>query len=129
MNPSRNMLHTVLIKTIILIWVSLLKESAADPQINLLNRGCSPYNVTNRWDFNTNLNATFLNLMEQLNKNNHFATSQQAKGSDPVYAIFQCRKYQSMDDCITCFTAAMSGIRNCVAANGARVTYDGCFLR
>ncbi|KAL6219543.1 hypothetical protein ACLB2K_007302 [Fragaria x ananassa] len=60
----------------------------ADPQINLLNEGCSQYNATSLSDFYTNLNATFLDLKAQLlNGSKHFATAQQAKGSDPVYAM------------------------------------------
>ncbi|KAK7852687.1 cysteine-rich receptor-like protein kinase 2 [Quercus suber] len=133
MNLRRKMFHIVLKTTIVLVLLCLLKESSADPQINLLNKGCSTYTVADLLDFNTNLNATFLDLKEQLtnnNKSNHFATSQQARGSDPVYAMFQCRKYLSMDDCIACFNAATLYIRShCNASNGARVTYDGCFLR
>ena len=132
-NPRRKMFHIVLKTTIVLVLLCLLKESTADPQINLLNKGCSTYTVADLLDFNTNLNATFLDLKEQLisnNKSNHFATSQQARGSDPVYAMFQCRKYLSMDDCVACFNAATFYIRSqCNASNGARVTYDGCFLR
>ncbi|KAL6215148.1 hypothetical protein ACLB2K_014579 [Fragaria x ananassa] len=102
----------------------------ADPQINLLNEGCSQYNATSLSDFYTNLNATFLDLKVQLlNGSKHFATAQQAKGSDPVYAMTQCRNYLSSADCLSCFAAAVSQIRNCSASNGARVVYDGCFLR
>uniref|UniRef100_A0A6N2NJW7 Protein kinase domain-containing protein n=1 Tax=Salix viminalis TaxID=40686 RepID=A0A6N2NJW7_SALVM len=35
----------------------------------------------------------------------------------------------SAADCIACFSAASTQIRNCSVANGARVVYDGCFLR
>ncbi|GMP25645.1 hypothetical protein CsSME_00002406 [Camellia sinensis var. sinensis] len=43
--------------------------------------------------------------------------------------MVQCRDYLSVADCVSCFDAAVSQIRNCSAANGARVIYDGCFLR
>ncbi|XP_008227865.1 PREDICTED: cysteine-rich receptor-like protein kinase 2 [Prunus mume] len=111
-------------------WSCLIRGVDASPQINLLNKGCSQYNATNLPDFYTNLNATFSDLKTQLNKNStHFATAQQARGSDPVYAMVQCRNYLSAADCAACFAAAVSQIRNCSAANGARVIYDGCFLR
>ncbi|KAJ6735259.1 CYSTEINE-RICH RLK (RECEPTOR-LIKE KINASE) PROTEIN [Salix purpurea] len=35
----------------------------------------------------------------------------------------------SAADFIACFSAASAQIRNCSVANGARVVYDGCFLR
>ncbi|KAJ7960004.1 Cysteine-rich receptor-like protein kinase [Quillaja saponaria] len=35
----------------------------------------------------------------------------------------------STADCVACFTVAASQIRNCSTGNGARVIYDGCFLR
>lgn len=40
-----------------------------------------------------------------------------------------CRKYMSKADCLSCFDAAVIHIRTCGGANGARVIYDGCFLR
>ncbi|KAK9950604.1 hypothetical protein M0R45_006086 [Rubus argutus] len=111
-------------------WACVMGGVGANPQINLLNEGCSQYNATSLSDFYTNLNATFSDLRAQLlNGSKHFATAQQAKGSDPVYAMTQCRNYLSTADCVSCFSAAVSQIRNCSAANGARVIYDGCFLR
>ncbi|KAL0463185.1 UNVERIFIED_CONTAM: Cysteine-rich receptor-like protein kinase [Sesamum latifolium] len=103
----------------------------SQPQTNLLNRGCSQYNATNIADFFRNLNATFSDLRSQLSSGGgrRFATAQQERSSDPVYAMVQCRNYLSEPDCVACFDAAVSQIRNCSAANGARVIYDGCFLR
>ncbi|XWS11623.1 hypothetical protein CRYUN_Cryun37aG0014500 [Craigia yunnanensis] len=110
------------------IWC-LLAVVSSNPQTFLLNQGCSQYNVTSFSDFRRNLNATLTELRGQLENNMYFAVAQEATGSDPVYAMVQCRNYMSKKDCISCFTAASSQIRNCSAANGARVIYDGCFLR
>ncbi|XVE89281.1 hypothetical protein DITRI_Ditri19aG0190100 [Diplodiscus trichospermus] len=107
----------------------LLEVVASNPQTFLLNQGCSQYNVTSFSDFTRNLNATLTELRGQLENNMYFAVAQEATGSDPVYAMVQCRNYMSKKDCISCFTVASSQIRNCSAANGARVIYDGCFLR
>ncbi|KAK9950601.1 hypothetical protein M0R45_006084 [Rubus argutus] len=129
---NKKTLTTLSVITIsnILWWTSVTRIVDANPQVNLLNEGCSQYNATSLSDFYTNLNATFSDLRAQLlNGSKHFATAQQAKGSDPVYAMTQCRNYLSTADCISCFAAAVSQIRNCSAANGARVVYDGCFLR
>ncbi|KAF9611544.1 hypothetical protein IFM89_032944 [Coptis chinensis] len=102
----------------------------SDPQTNLLNRGCSQYNVTSPSSFMANLNATFSGLRSQLsNDSNRFATAQAARGADPVYAMVQCRNYLNRSDCLECYAAAETQIRNCSLANGARVIYDGCFLR
>ncbi|XP_027178637.1 cysteine-rich receptor-like protein kinase 2 [Coffea eugenioides] len=115
----------------ILVAVSIcLKPATSDPQINLLNQGCSQYNATNTRNFFNNLNATFADLRNQLSQQNKlFATAQQSRSSDPVDAMVQCRDYVSSADCVACFNAAVAQIRNCSAANGARVIYDGCFLR
>ncbi|KAK2980776.1 hypothetical protein RJ640_009561 [Escallonia rubra] len=112
----------------ILLFVSV-GPVMSDPQTNLLNRGCSQYNATNLSDFFSNRNATFADLRSQLTNSTNFATAQQARTSDPVYAMAQCRNYLATADCVACFDAAVSLIRNCSAANGARVIYDGCFLR
>ncbi|XP_059450656.1 cold-responsive protein kinase 1-like [Corylus avellana] len=127
MKPNRKK-HGVL-SMILLIWWWLTAVVVADPQINLLNSGCSQYNVSNESAFYASLNATFSNLRAQLNNNTNtrFATAQQVTGS--AYAMVQCRNYLSSTDCLACFTAAVAQIRNCSAANGARVIYDGCFLR
>ncbi|KAG5529766.1 hypothetical protein RHGRI_030223 [Rhododendron griersonianum] len=117
--------------TVVVTTVAMLNLAAvADPQTNLLNKGCSQYNATNLSNFYTNLNDTFSRLRSQLSGvNTKFATGQQAKGSDPVYAMTQCRDYLSTTDCVACFDAAVVLIRNCTGANGARVIYDGCILR
>jgi hypothetical protein len=129
MNPNRKK-HGVLSMMLIWWWPWWLTAVVvADPQINLLNSGCSLYNVSNESAFYASLNATFSNLRAKLNNNTNtrFATAQQVTGS--AYAMVQCRNYLSTADCLACFTAAVAQIRNCSAANGARVIYDGCFLR
>ncbi|KAL2521909.1 Cysteine-rich receptor-like protein kinase 2 [Forsythia ovata] len=119
-----------LISAAVVVAVSISKQVSAQPQINLLNRGCSQYNAINTRNFFDNLNATFSDLRNQLSsQNKRFATAQQLRSSDPVYAMVQCRNYLSTADCVACYDAAVAQIRNCSAANGARVIYDGCFLR
>lgn len=111
--------------------ISLLLSSipaASDPQTRLLLKACSRYNASSTVTFFSNLNATQSDLRSQLNST-HFATATRARVSDPVYGLFQCRDYLSTADCISCFTIAASMIRNCSAANGARIIFDGCYLR
>ncbi|GMI81944.1 cysteine-rich RLK (RECEPTOR-like protein kinase) 2, ALTERED SEED GERMINATION 6, CYSTEINE-RICH RLK2 [Hibiscus trionum] len=111
----------------VILW--LLEMAASDPQTVLLNQGCSQFNVTNLSDFSRNVNSSLTELRGQLENGMYFAVAQEATGSDPVYAMVQCRNYMSTRDCISCFTTASSQISTCSAANGARVIYDGCFLR
>ncbi|RVW92447.1 Cysteine-rich receptor-like protein kinase 3 [Vitis vinifera] len=114
---------------VVIWWWWLISPAVSDPQTNLLNQGCSTYNVTNLSDFYTNLNATFSDLETQLNNNTLFDTAERTRSGDSVYAMVQCRNYMSAEDCLACFADAQSLIRSCGAANGARVIYDGCFLR
>ncbi|XP_038979622.1 cysteine-rich receptor-like protein kinase 2 [Phoenix dactylifera] len=102
------------------------------PQANLLNFGCSQYNVSDSAVFFANLNASYADLRAQISNSSSsssFATAQHPRASDPVYVLFQCRPYLSRADCLACLAAAEARIHNCSAANGARVTLDGCFLR
>ncbi|KAM7523887.1 hypothetical protein LguiA_013789 [Lonicera macranthoides] len=118
------------VAALILLLVYATKPAASQPQTNLLNSGCSQYNATDLSSFFSNLNGTFSDLRSQLSSGNtRFATAQQARNSDPVYGLAQCRDYLSTVDCLACFDASVRQIRNCSAANGARVIYDGCFLR
>ncbi|KAM6551925.1 hypothetical protein CsatB_001733 [Cannabis sativa] len=115
---------------IIIGWWLWLQALRASPQTKLLKEACSPYNATDFADFFSNLNTTLSDLGAQIREGDKwFATAQQARGSDPVYAMAQCRNYLSSADCAACFAAAEKQIRNCSAANGARIIYDGCFLR
>ncbi|XP_042436138.1 cysteine-rich receptor-like protein kinase 2 [Zingiber officinale] len=108
--------------------------TAADPQTNLILNACSLINVTNTTAFAATINRTFAHLHSTISSaapsssDSHFATAQ---NSDPqFYALFQCRGYLSTADCLTCFSAADVHIRRyCGPANGARIIYDGCFLR
>lgn len=117
-----------LMMMMLLLWRFDVVEGEA--QILLINKGCSQYNATNLSEFYQNLNATLADLKAKVSNQNHFATAQSVRGEDPVYAMFQCRNYLSNADCAACFTVAAAQIRNCSAgSNGARVIYDGCFLR
>ncbi|KAF7831178.1 cold-responsive protein kinase 1-like [Senna tora] len=98
----------------------------------LLDRGCSQYNNSNLGSFFENLNASLGEMRTQVrNQSTHFATAMKNKENNPVYALFLCRDYLPVADCLDCFAAAEVQIRNCSygGASGARVTYDGCFLR
>lgn len=101
------------------------------PQTHLLNSGCSTYNASNLSSFYANINGTFSDMRGQIsNESKHFATAQQARGEVILYSMFQCRNYLSKNDCLGCFNTATTQIRkNCSAGNGARIIYDGCFLR
>ncbi|KAF9665792.1 hypothetical protein SADUNF_Sadunf16G0160500 [Salix dunnii] len=115
---------------IVVWWMVAIMGAFSDPQANLLSAGCSQYKVDNVPEFTNNLNATLLDLGAQLNSSKYFATAEQARGTAPVFAMVQCRKYLSTADCVACFAIAAKQIRNCSSGiNGARVIYDGCLLR
>ncbi|KAI4307724.1 hypothetical protein L6164_030881 [Bauhinia variegata] len=88
-----------------------------------IDRGCSQYNAANLSNFNGNLNATFLYLKTQMsNQRKRFAKTQSVWGADSVYALFRCRSYLSIAECLACFKAA-------TGANGIRVISYSYFLR
>ena len=119
--------------TFLVLWSRWSFEGAVgDPQLFLLVSECSGFGVPNLSNFYQNLNASFADLRAQVSNNSkHFATAQSVTGTSPVYAMFQCVNYLSITDCATCLAAAAAEIRNCYTGtnSGARVVYDGCFLR
>lgn len=127
---QQNPLFFLLLSFIIWSWWSL-DGVVSDPQTNYVKIGCSQYNVTDTKIFHDNLKITFRDIKTQIkNQSKHFATSQAVKGNNPAYSIFQCRNYLSISDCLACFRVAARNIRNCsYAATGARIIYEGCFLR
>lgn len=117
---------------VVVLAVALVMETVtSNPQTNLVTQQCSQFNTWNTFEFFSNLNATLDDLRRQLSVDKtHFATAQQARTSNPVYSMVQCRKYLATADCVACFDVAAVDIRKfCNLANGARVIYDGCFLR
>ncbi|KAL5076968.1 hypothetical protein RYX36_015952 [Vicia faba] len=119
--------------TLVCCWNIIISYNyvAGDSQTSIvLNSGCSTYNASNLRSFYANINGTFSDLRNQIsNGSKHFATAQEARGEVIVYSLFQCRNYLSIKDCLACFDTASAKIRNCSASNGARLVYDGCFLR
>ncbi|XP_028797269.1 plasmodesmata-located protein 7-like [Neltuma alba] len=104
----------------------------SEPQLSYVKSGCSSYNVSDVAIFNKNLNASMRSLRAQVsNQSKHSAVAQAVKGNNPAYGVFQCRNYLSIKDCLGCFDfAAVHIYDNCsVSATGARVIYEGCFLR
>ncbi|KAI3982929.1 hypothetical protein MKX01_010412 [Papaver californicum] len=125
-------MHSVTLWYHLLTVLVLLPVVNSEPQTNLLGLGCSTWNATRPSAFLSNCEALFSDLREKLSRStiSRFATAEiSIIKSDPVYGLAQCRNYLSSTDCLTCFSTAVSHIRNCSSANGARVTYDGCFLR
>ena len=129
----RMVLQLKLVFITLVCWNILISYDCVvgDSQTSIvLNSGCSTFNASNLRNFYANINGTFLDLKNQIsNESKHFATSQQAIGEVIVFSMFQCRNYLSKNDCVGCFNTASTKIRNCSAANGARLIYDGCFLR
>ncbi|KAK1401898.1 Cysteine-rich RLK (Receptor-like kinase) protein [Heracleum sosnowskyi] len=114
---------------VVVLVLVMIEFAVSQPQANLINQGCSQVNAS--FEFFSNLNTTLANLRRQLSVNRtHFATAELARSSSPVYAVVQCRNYLSTADCVSCFDIAAVDIRKyCRLVNGARVIYDGCFLR
>ncbi|KAH1153203.1 hypothetical protein AAZX31_18G046500 [Glycine max] len=124
-------LMKVVALTLLVLWSRWSFEGAVgDPQLFLLKWECTVVKVRDLSNFHQNLNASLADLRVQVsNQSKHFATAQSTTGTDPVFAMFQCRNYLSNTDCTNCFAAAAARIRNCSTGNTARVVYDGCFLR
>lgn len=118
-----------------IVFLLLLRDTdpaIADPQTNLLNIGCSTYNASNASLFLSNLNTTFSNLRSKISSastGNLSAISELPQSAAPLYALFFCRPYLSLSDCLACLSAAVSLTRRCGAGTGGRVIFDGCTLR
>ncbi|KAK4278114.1 hypothetical protein QN277_016005 [Acacia crassicarpa] len=122
-----------LITFIFWLWWTI-NSVVSDPQLNLVSKGCSPSNsftLSNFSIFSENVNKTLKHIKEELlNKSELFATAQIASAENPVFTLFQCRNYLSVNDCVSCFNASVEQVLDCPAgAPGGRVIYDGCFLR
>ena len=80
------------IGVLFLLWAVL---TAANPEANLLNWGCSTVKSTNVTLFNNNLNAVLEKLHAKIVPSG-FATAEQVIGADPVYGLAQCRKDKTL---------------------------------
>ncbi|KAJ3682312.1 hypothetical protein LUZ60_014885 [Juncus effusus] len=114
-----------------LLLLSISSLSTGDPQTKLLDLACSQYNATSKSAFFSSLNSSIADINASISLSNfsNFATSSQPRATPPIYALLQCRLYLSVHDCASCFSAAVTLLRSCGAANGARAIFDGCMLR
>ncbi|KAF5188511.1 Cysteine-rich receptor-like protein kinase [Thalictrum thalictroides] len=122
----------IIVTSICIVATYTIVAVISDPQTSIFQKACSKYDATNPVVFGENRNKTLSDLRLQITSNDgiHFAISQQIIQPDPVYAMFQCRNYLNSSDCLACFDSAEAQIRsNCPLDGGARVFYDGCFLR
>lgn len=102
-----------------------------------LSKGCSSTQPKDTTLFVNNRDTALSNLRRQVSaERKKFAKTEVQTSTninaadDRVFAIAQCRKYLSDEDCLACYNAAaVNIIRNCTTGTGARVSYDGCFLR
>ncbi|XP_058787786.1 cysteine-rich receptor-like protein kinase 2 [Vicia villosa] len=127
------MLQVKLVFTTLVCWNIITSYNCVvgDSQTSIvLISGCSTYNASNLHSFYANINGTFSDLRNQISDGSkHFATAQEARGDVMTYSLFQCRNYLSKKDCVACFNTSSTKIRDCSASNGAKLIYDGCFLR
>ncbi|KAH9290254.1 hypothetical protein KI387_034371 [Taxus chinensis] len=121
---------------VIMVIVSNRALAADDPQATLLGAGCSDeitYTYRNFTVFDENRATVFTNLASILSSNGSgFANSTSSKAgmTDPVFGLVQCRKYLTLNECLQCFDEAQIQIKDaCPRSNGARIHFDGCFLR
>ncbi|XP_057854629.2 cysteine-rich receptor-like protein kinase 2 [Cryptomeria japonica] len=104
-------------------------RSEADPQITEAGHGCSLINTTNPSALIENRKNAFSLLAENISSTG-FATASSGNGTNKVYGLAQCRNDLSMEDCTHCYTAATEQIvKYCPSEIGARMIFDGCFLR
>ncbi|GLJ33756.1 hypothetical protein SUGI_0678510 [Cryptomeria japonica] len=108
---------------------NLVLRLEADPQIIEAGHGCSQIKYANATVFMKNLNTVFSLLAKNISSTG-FATASSGTGIDGVYGMAQCRKDLSMEDCSKCYAAAeVQIVRYCPVEIGARMIFDGCFLR
>ncbi|GLJ33751.1 hypothetical protein SUGI_0678390 [Cryptomeria japonica] len=101
----------------------------ADPQIVEAGHGCSLINTTNANALTENRKNVFSLLVENISSTG-FATALFGNGTNKVYGLAQCRNDLSMEDCTDCYAAAQKQIViYCPFEIGARMIFDGCFLR
>uniref|UniRef100_A0A0C9S6N5 TSA: Wollemia nobilis Ref_Wollemi_Transcript_14504_2337 transcribed RNA sequence n=1 Tax=Wollemia nobilis TaxID=56998 RepID=A0A0C9S6N5_9CONI len=91
--------------------------------------GCSPTKYKNGKVFEDNLAKVFASLDKNVSFTK-FATASNGEGTDAVFGLAQCRNDSSTKDCAECYNEAKKQIvQDCAGFNGARLFYDGCFLR
>ncbi|GLJ34078.1 hypothetical protein SUGI_0685100 [Cryptomeria japonica] len=101
----------------------------ADPYITQAVYSCSLITYANATSFKENLNIVSSLLAENISSTG-FATASNGNGIDGVYGLAQCRNDLSKKDCSTCYAAAQNHIVTyCPVHTGARMAFDGCFLR
>ncbi|KAH9288585.1 hypothetical protein KI387_032702 [Taxus chinensis] len=101
----------------------------ADPQTVEAGHGCSLTDSENPPAFRENRAAVFSSLAKNISLTS-FATASNGQGASAVYGLAQCRNDLSLNDCSECHRESQNQIVTyCRDNTGARMIFDGCFLR
>ncbi|KAH7284377.1 hypothetical protein KP509_34G051800, partial [Ceratopteris richardii] len=80
--------------------------------------------------FSRNLNITLGNFFAMASQGTYYSTATaDIFGTDPLYAVFQCRGDLTVETCYVCVQKAAALRDTCTKSVGARIQLDGCFLR
>ncbi|KAH7284378.1 hypothetical protein KP509_34G051900 [Ceratopteris richardii] len=109
-----------------------LLQSAPTDFISVIYQDClrnSSSSLTT--SFSRNLNIALGNFSTMASQGTYYSTATaSASGTDPLYAVFQCRGDLTVETCYVCVQNATALLPNaCPKSVGARIQLDGCFLR
>ncbi|KAH9288587.1 hypothetical protein KI387_032704 [Taxus chinensis] len=130
-SPTTNICSASLAMYFILILASpnFVHHLQADPQTVEAGHGCSLIDSENPPAFRENRAAVFSSLAKNVSST-RFATASNGQGANAVYGLAQCRNDLSLNDCSECHRESQNQIVTYCRDNfGARMIYDGCFLR
>ncbi|KAH9288588.1 hypothetical protein KI387_032705 [Taxus chinensis] len=130
-SPTTNVCSASLAMYFILILASpnFVHHLQADPQTVEAGHGCSLTDSENPPAFRENRAAVFSSLAKNISLT-RFATASNGQGVNAVYGLAQCRNDLSLNDCSECHRESQNQIVTyCRDNTGARMIFDGCFLR
>lgn len=119
---------------VLILFVSNVKQSVCEPRATEAARICS--NRTAVESDRQTFVASFLAAMDSITPKvarQGYGTVINGTGNDTVYALGECMKDLSQNDCNLCFAQCKTNILRCLPfqrlTRGGRLFYDGCFLR
>ncbi|XP_047960868.1 cysteine-rich receptor-like protein kinase 3 [Salvia hispanica] len=125
---------TLLMILVLILFLSNVKQSLCDPRATEAAQICSNKTApeSDRQLFVPNFLASMASITPEVARRGH-GTVINGTGNNTVYAMGECMKDLSQNDCNLCFAQCKTDIPSCRPfqrlTRGGRLFYDGCFLR
>lgn len=112
----------------IIVVLLIVDRSEGVPRNQIVQQSCNNETENNPIEFSSNFIQTMERIGAQMQTSLN-GTASAGTAPNRNYGLLQCYGDLSTTDCILCYDTAHYVVSRCFPSTGARVYFDGCFIR